>query len=447
MFKARPAGAVATTGAMLAAFAIGQAIQSSNGAGSPDAFRWLAATVLLLLGALFFGAAVPTPGARTDWVVRAVGALCVLVQLVQLGSNQPAIYLRGANLFDFVMRAVIFAVLASGAMAPKPWLGRLQVFLAIGAFWALGAWILKFSPNPAIDVFSETNEAIRGLFHGENPWSMKYPNIYHHTLWYGPGAADNDWIYVGFPYPPLSLLISALGSFFGDIRWANLASFAVAAVTFSLARGRFGTIAAMLYLSTPRSLFMLEQAWTDVYIVAFLGLVLLSKERFPRATPYLLGLMLVTKQYMIFLAPLIPMLFDEKWSKRDIAIFLGKAAATGLLVTLPFIVMGPVVLFKALTYSQHPFRVEALSFLAATAENGKPTWPVWIQVPLLIPVYGLAWWKGPRGTAGFALGTAAVISVFFAFSKHAFCNHHFLVLGAAACAAAFMLPREAEAKA
>lgn len=446
MFKARPAGAVAATGALLAAFSIGQAIQSSNGAGSPDAFRWLTATLLALLGGLAFGAAFQRPCPRVDWVVRAVGAVCVTVQLVELASNQPAIYLRGANLFDFVARAALFAVLAGGAMAPRPWLGRAQIFLAIAAFWALGMWILKFSPNPAIDVFSETNEAIRGLFHGENPWSMKYPNIYHHTRWYGPGAADNDWIYVGFPYPPLSLLISAVGSLFGDIRWANLASYAIAALAFSLSRGRLGAIAAMLYLSTPRSLFMLEQAWTDVYIIAFLGVVLLSKERFPRATPYLLGLMLVTKQYMIFLAPLIPMLFEPEWKKRDVAIFLAKTAVTGLVVMLPFIAMGPVVLLKALTYSQHPFRPESLSYLAMTAQNGVPTWPLWIQVPLLIPVYVLAWWRGPRGAAGFALGTAAIISVFFAFSKHAFTNHHFLVLGAAACAAAFMLPREEEAK-
>jgi hypothetical protein len=149
-------------------------------------------------------------------------------------------------------------------------------------------------------------------------------------------------------------------------------------------------------------------------------------------------LLLVSKQYAIFFAPLIGFLVDPGWTRREITIFLAKTAATGILVTLPFLLMGPLILFKALTVTTDPFRPDSLSFLSATASGGAPTWPIWIQVPLLLPAYLLVYLRGPRGAGGFALGSALVICVFFAFSKHAFANHHFLALGAACVALACM---------
>jgi hypothetical protein len=192
-----------------------------------------------------------------------------------------------------------------------------------------------------------------------------------------------------------------------------------------------------LFLSTPRVFFMLEQAWTDVFLIAMIALTLWCAARFPRATPFVLGVAISTKQYMIFLLPLVPMLFDEKWSRREMLVFVGKVAATGLLINLPLFAMGPGAFIKALAGGDFPFRTEALSFLSATAVNGQPIWPVWIQLPLMLTVMALAWWKGPRGPVGFALAAAAMICTFFAFSKHAFCNHHFLTLGLACTALAF----------
>ncbi|PZR13492.1 MAG: hypothetical protein DI536_12085 [Archangium gephyra] len=428
--------------AVIAAAALSGALQISNGAGHPDAFRFLGISLAALIIGLALERSFPRPPSeRWEAVIVAIGGALVLEQLSQLASVPPGIYLRGVQFTDFAWRLVLFGGLMASALSTKPWLGRLHAPIALVAFSWLGAWMLKASPNPFIDVFSETNEAIRGLLHGENPWSMKYPNIYHHTLWYGPGAADNDWIYVGFPYPPMSLLISAAGWFFGDIRWANLACLLLAAGAFISMRGRFGVLAAALFLTSPRILFVLEQAWTDVYLIGLLALLLLCVQRFPKAAPFVLGVFLVTKQYMIFLVPLLPMLFPENATRREQGIFLAKAALTGLVINLPFIAMGPMVLLKALTYSQHPFRTESLSFLAMTAQNGVPTLPLWTQWALIIPVQALCWWRGPRGIAGFAFGTAATIGVFFAFSKHAFCNHHFLVVGAACAALAAIAPR------
>ncbi len=434
----------AAAGAALAAFFIGQALQFSSGSGNPVAFRFLGACLLCLVLALGFGRNGAMSSRATSVVLVAAGG-AVVWQLLQLGSVPPAMYLQTRNFFDFSSRLVVFAGLAVSAFSPRPWLGRFHVPAAVAAFCWLGAWVLAASPAPAIDVFTVTNEAIAALLKGENPWreGMKFVNIYHHTILYGPGAADTDWIYVGYPYPPLSLLISAVGYAFGDMRWANLGSLAIAALFMAWSRGRFGAVAAMLMLTTPRVLFVLEQSWTDVYILALVSVTLWSALHARPVLPFVLGLMLVTKQYMLFLGPLIPLLFDPKWTRRELVMFLVKVAATGLLVNLPFLLMGPLDLLHSLTYSKHPFRGDSLSFLAATSTNGVPAWPIWIQLPLLIPVYALVWWRGPRGPAGFALACAAIISMFFAFSKHAFCNHHFLVLGLA-CAALAMVGAEAK---
>lgn len=426
------------TAALGAAWCLGQAIQLSNGAGHPTGFVFLGITLALLLAGLVVGPSRDAEGARSHDVLTALAGVAVLLQVRQLGSGPPAIYLQNGNIWVYVVGLVTLAAFSMAAIATTGLRRTLMTVATVISFIALSAWLLEASPNPAIDVFTETNEAVHGLFVDHlNPWSMRYTNIYHHTLWYGPGAADNDWIYVGFPYPPLSLLISAIGYAFGDIRWANVGALAIAALACGLSRTRHGPLGAVLLLTTPRVLFMLEQGWTDVYLIGLCALVLITWQRWPRLTPFALGLMLVSKQYMIFIAPLVPLLFQPGWSRRQMATFLGIAAGVGLLVNLPFIAMGPDVLLKALTYSQHPFRAESLSFLGATAVEGQPIWPVWIQWPLLLPVYALIWWRGPRGASGFALGSAALIGTFFAFSKHAFCNHHFLVIGLACLAVAF----------
>lgn len=225
------------------------------------------------------------------------------------------------------------------------------------------------------------------------------------------------------------------------MRFANLLCLALAAAVHQLGGGRFGTAAAVLYLTLPRGLFVLEQAWTDVFILALLALVSWSATSYRRPLPYLLGLLFVLKQYMVFLVPLLPLLLlDQKWTRRELIVFLSKGFLTGLAVNLPFLIWDWGGFFHALFNDAGlPFRSEALSYLAMTAVNGQPIWPLKLQYVMVLPVYALVYWRGPRGGAGFALGTALVMGTFFAFSRHAFCNHYFLVAGAACIALATVL--------
>ena len=55
---------------------------------------------------------------------------------------------------------------------------------------------------------------------------------------------------------------------FKDPRYAQLAAMELAAVLMAFARPPgFGLIAAALYLTTPRIFFVLEQSWTEPFLV------------------------------------------------------------------------------------------------------------------------------------------------------------------------------------
>jgi hypothetical protein len=83
---------------------------------------------------------------------------------------------------------------------------------------------------------------------------------------------------------------------------------------------------------------------------------------------------------------------------------------------------------------RQPYRADALSFLAPL-HKVLPTSAA-AAIPLALMSLALLWSlrKCPRTSAGFALGAAAVLLVFFAFNKQAFCNYYHLVVGALCCA-------------
>lgn len=432
----KEAGTFAALCALVATVAIGQAVQASNGALHPAAIKHLA----VALAALVLGLAFPSAGTKRPYgaaLLLAAGGLATLWQLRQLGSGSPAIYLRAVSFLDFNAELMVFAVLSASLIAPKRWLGPLHGAAWLLSFFMLGKWLIAASPSPFIDVFAWTNHGLDALKAGNNPYTTFMPNIYGHTKWYAPGMADAQWVKTGYPYPPFSLMLSAAGWLFGDMRWANLALLGVAGGALVWGKGRLGALAAVLLLTTPRILFILEQAWTDAYAIGLMALVVLTAKKWPKATPYLFGLLLGTKQYLVFIAPLGLLLIERPWTRRQVLTWVGQAVLAGTIVTLPWLLWSPKAFIGALTVSGHPFRPDALSFLAATAVDGQPVYPVWIQLVLLVPAYVLIWFRAPKGPAGFALSSALVICVFFAFSKHAFCNHHFMTLGFAAIALGF----------
>jgi hypothetical protein len=441
MFRRQEFGNVSQLLLILAVAFLGHGIQLANGALHHSAIWDLGWALLALLAVGIAPRFVDVSNRFLSQVCFGLGVAVVFWNFRILATSRPAVYLQTTNFMEFAAPLVVFALATGGFLsAPKKWWWSA---LWATAFALLGYWLISASPAPAIDVWHWTHHALKNLLAGNNPYAISYPNIYGHTLWYPPGTADNEWVNHGYPYPPASLFISAAGFFFGDMRYANLALLILAGLCITFSKGRHSALAAALLLSTPRILFILEQSWTDAYSVGLFALVIFLLVRFPRLAPFAFGILVASKQYMIFVAPLALLVAGR--SMRERFVFVAKSVATGLVITLPFLAWDPGALIKSLFISDIPFRADSLSFLASTAQNGVPTLPLMLQMWLLIPCFVLAYFFSSRTPAGFASAAALLLCVFFAFSKHAFCNHHFLTLGLTAVALG-VIPAQSELK-
>ncbi|MGO9828627.1 MAG: hypothetical protein ACLPJH_00695 [Myxococcaceae bacterium] len=410
---------------------------ASDGHYSAEAVRWLLFSSLLGLLALAAPpvGAVERLGACTPAAVLLAG---VVLQFSQVLTHPPGIYLRPvAGWMAFLASLGAAAVLAGSlAFGGSAW-ARVGTALLAVCFVAAGFWVLRASARPAIDVFIFQQQSSDALLHGRNPYSLTFPNIYGHTQFYGPEVTDGRTLFFGFPYPPFSLFLAALGfGATGDHRSAQLFALVVAAACLvALRPDRLGALAAAALLFTPRSFFVLEQGWTEPFGAALLGLVLVSAARAPRLLWLALGGLFAWKQYTAVLLPLTALLLPRPFSFRAWARLVGPALLVTLALTLPLALWDVRAFWRSVVWLQtvQPFRADALSFPSALMALGAAPPPV---VPTLLVLTGLAvalvLWRAPRTPQGFALSVTLVLGVFFAFNKQSFCNYWFLVLATAA---------------
>jgi len=431
--------------------ALGLAIQNSNGALSSTALAWVS------VGVAGLAAAVLSPAVRSiemlgDRPIVLILAIGLAVQLGYILTSPAGIYLAGPpDLYDWHHRLVAGAALVAGAgLSFRPWLGRLRMPLVLGIHFALGVWLIKASPSPRIDVYVFHQEAYRALSQHVDPYSLTMPNIYGHSAWYAEGSTAEGRLLVGFLYPPLSLLLAwpghALG---GDYRYSLLAAMTLSGVFLAYARpGRLGPIAATVFLFTPRGLLVLEQGWTEPFVVLLASAVVFCACRAPKILSTALGLLLAVKQYSFFFLPIAPFLLGPSRSIKSGAALVAKAVLVAALVTLPFAFwhlrgfIDSVILYQG----RQPFRPDALSYMAWTAKDGIPRLPQWASFAVAFVALVLSSWRAPRTPAGFAAASAFVFVVFFAFAKQAFCNYYFLVLGLGCCALAALHAPAARSK-
>lgn len=417
---------------LAAAVVLALTLQLTNGNLRDDSLRGLT----LCLGLCLF--AVAGPGFARPWTwgesALALGmGLGLLLQLQVLFTDYPssALRLQGPWPFAVFHERLAAAALISGALLAGPdWLRKYGVPILIGVYLLLGLWILKHAPSPHIDVLVFQVQGADELLSGRNPFAMTFPNIYGHTRWYGEGLAEDGRLLFGFPYPPLSLVFSTLGRVLAsDPRSAQLVATALAAALMAATRGgRLGAGAAALYLLTPRGFFVLEQSWTEPFLVLLLSATVFCAVRFPRALPYVFGLTLAIKQYSVFLVPLVVLLLPEP--RRQLWGFLWRAGATALAVSLPFALPDPKAFFHSVValHVHQPFRTESLSYLAAWVSRGHAPPPMWIPFIAVAGALGLGLWRAPRSPAGFAAAAALTYATFFAFNKQAFCNYYYFVV-------------------
>ena len=475
----------------VAAMAIGLAVNIREGLYTPVGLRWLTLALIAVVAAILTWIRSNrrmTPSAEStgtpNWAAIILG-LAILIQLVPLlfyypGSvfNSPegsvrkelsALYdqspwienvaekqraLRRLAEIEHSLDQPIFRVgllvavaFAGVSLLPLKWLGRTGLFMLLGGYFALGAYWIQQTPSPHIDVWVFQQESAAALLRGENPYAITFTNIYGDgAKVYGAELMKDGRVNFGFPYTPLSLYMATPGyAFGGDHRYAQLAAIVLSAgLIATMSSGLISKLAAMLLLFTPRIFMIVEMAWTEPFVVLLLCATVWCAARMPRLTPYMFGLFLASKQYLIFAVPLAALLIDGVTWRRFL-LFMLKAGLAASIVSLPLILWNlPAFIHSAVTLQlKQPFRNDALSYLAHLWWNGRQALAERLgMLGLVMPIpaiVALLWLNkrlvAPR-PALFAAALALVYLLFLLFNKQAFCNYYLLPIAALCCAIA-----------
>ena len=418
-----------------AAIALGHAIQIKSGFYAAAALPWL--TIALVCSA----AAVARPRGTRDWGALATVLLAagVVWQLSAIAQARPALYLETRRLRPFHTWAAIEALVVLAGMLPLRLLQAAWFPVLLVIHTGLACWVLRWSPSPQIDVVTVTNAALRAFTHGHSPYAITFANIYGpDSGFYAPGAVVDGRVQFGYPYPPVSLLMSVPAYVLGDYRYASLAALLLAAILIAYAvpstRAR---LAAALLLTTPRVFFVLEQGWSEPMSLLLVALLVFVMVRRPSLAAPLAGVTMASKQYLV--VAVVPL---WRWAVarglpplRVIAVGCAAAAA----VTLPFFLWSPRAFIEAvvLLQAREPFRADSLSYLPWLSTHG---WPepsfVWTIGALAAALAIVAAARGGSTPASFAASLAFTTLAAFAFGRKAFCNYYFFVIGTLCCAIA-----------
>jgi hypothetical protein len=422
-------------GMAAAAFLVGLAIDWNHGFYNPWAL--LLASMAALTGLLVCVrprvAAIDalTSGARTAIVTAAIA-----VEAFLLWYN-----VRGTGLVAF--GAIALGVLAVAQAVDLRGQRLLLLAVTLGVFFVVASAAFRMSPPPTIDVLMFQQVGASGLLHGENPYTPRYPNLYPaDTAFYGAGVVDaTNHLTVGYPYPPLSLLLALPAYIFGgDCRYADAAAIALSAGLMFLARpSQWTGLVAALFLLTPRSTYVVEYAWTEALFAFSLSVLMCCAIRWRRALPYALGVFMATKQYSLFALPFVPLLFTASEKPSTAVRVCAIAAMVAAVVTLPFFLWDPAAFWRSVVVFQflQPLRTDALSHLVWINKYfPRLPWQQAIPFVALAATAAIAWWYRRPTPAYFAGAFAVVQLVFFAISKQAFANYYFFVIATLSWAAA-----------
>jgi len=146
-------------------------------------------------------------------------------------------------------------------------------------------------------------------------------------------------------------------------------------------------------------------------------------------------LLFASKQYLLFLIPLTLLLIPPKSAWRNWVWTYGGMIGVAIAMTAPLALWNiPAFMWNVGEAQWYQiFRMDALSYLALYARVFNQIPSQLIGFVALAIAFLLVWLFTPRTPMGFAAGMAWCLGIFFAFSKQAFCNYYFLVIGAICC--------------
>ena len=412
-----------------------------------DGSRDITGLLVVLLGIAAWGKAfagaiarapdAPAEADRVAWLVALGSTLLAF-------GRAPGSHVQGGLGLYHLLAAVVVLLVASyardleGGPALSPGLVLLRRGLLFVLAFALGAWLLRASPEPLIDVFPLHQQVAQAMLAGKSiyaPGVVSVLDTNHH-----------DYIIPAYVYFPLSAYLTTIAyALTHDVRWANLAAqLAGAGLLWGVARrcareagsgdaGERGSprltpeawadLVAALLLFHPRSLLVLEKAWTEPLAVPFLGgFVLLALARRPIAASVSLGLLCAIKQHLVLYVSFLAL--APGIGLQGVVI----AGAVAVATLVPYLLRSPVDFYRGVfgSIASGLLRTDALSVPAEIKVWLGLTTPSWVGfLAALVP---FAWIRQvPRELGPLLLGSCLVFALFDAFGRQAFCNYYYLV--------------------
>jgi hypothetical protein len=398
------------------------------GGGAPHPVSMvLLAVAILAAGAAAAGLGPPHAATTLDRLLLfGLAAQLALMIVMPIGE-----YLVGVTTLDRVLwiSALVAALMASLWLLRSGRVAWPVLGFVIALHFGLGIWTIAHSPEPFIDVWHFQQKATDALVEGTNPYRPIYDDIYDGTSpYYGPGIVEDGGLTVGFPYPPLSLVLAAPGKLLaGDHRFAQLVALELAAVLIFLTGPSRTTLAAALcILFMPRTLLVVERGFTEPFGVLMLALVGFTSVRAPWLLSVAVGLLIAIKQYLLLGLPLAVLLLRRSASGR-LRLALGAVVIAGI-VTLPLALLDSAAFVNSTVrfLASQPFRPDSMTFLTLAPKQLASNATI-IGFALLALGLVLVVVRTPRSMAGFMAALAFLLLLFFAFGKQGAINYYFLI--------------------
>ncbi len=285
----------------------------------------------------------------------------------------------------------------------------LSLILRIFMVWA--------SPDPYIDVYDYLKNGAIGFISGQNPYSMMYTKMYKDVT--------PDF----YSYLPGMIFLTLPSVFFlGDPRYTVIAAeLMVAFIIYRLCRKNNGRyIFPLLVLNNPISLYMVEQSYTEPIILFLLVLFAWGLVKNKRLAPIIsFGIALASKQYVIFLLPLIMRL---KMDFKKILFIITGAILTAAVFIIPFYLWSPVDFLHDAVFLQLKFppRYEGLTLFSFLHQFGIEYNFIAGNILIAAGLVFVYFRKKITISQFFYFSSFAFLIIFF-FNKWAFINYYYLI--------------------
>jgi hypothetical protein len=300
------------------------------------------------------------------------------------------------------------------------------IFLSLGLF--LFVLTLRISPLPIIDVFTTNTTATLKLLEGNNPYSIKYIDIYQGNAGYLPS----------FGYLPGYFFAGIPALILGDVRLATIVSLLLVGYLISSKfnssknNGLFAASVFACILFGASSFYIIEQAWIDpiIALTILLGALFLQKSRFILAGIFC-GLAITIKQYAFISVILLILFCCKKYGIKKASIFIKVSVIVAASILFPFIVWDPHGFYNSAVAGIHnlPPRLDSLSFrsfLLLTTSFDLSSISLFLPLGFCF-LYARRMWGELVDLSGVFMVMGFIYFIIFVFSSHAFANYYYLV--------------------